>query len=146
MVSDFSANPYLFRHTERWLSKRGHRPLSAVQDQIGSQATKAMYFLRRSGLRPSLPGVWARDGDLTAIETYPTPCRDSERVRTALGALNFEGVHRDIKDAAVCAVIASMFAAHRDELAGPNPELPEGEGWIWVPTEVLKPVGAARAP
>jgi len=46
-----AANPLLLRDTERWLAQNGHMPLSAVQDQIGSQSTKGMAFL--SGLAGS---------------------------------------------------------------------------------------------
>lgn len=40
LVESSATNPYLFRKTERYLFQHGLRPLSAIKDMIGSQATK----------------------------------------------------------------------------------------------------------
>jgi hypothetical protein len=39
-IGESHTNPYLFRQTERHLFQRGLKPLSAIKDMIGSQATK----------------------------------------------------------------------------------------------------------
>jgi|688.fasta_scaffold384539_2 hypothetical protein len=129
-------NPILTRETE----KRFGNPLSVIQDQIGSQSTKAMYLL--SLLKPSREstGVWKTTSpNLTIIETYPAPCMRS---------LAFIEHMKDIKpktttisssdkfDALICANLAYCFE-------NPPPENPidsppagiDPEGWIFAPKE-----------
>lgn len=72
-------NPYLFRAQELELFTEGHRPLSAVRDMIGSQSTKAIYFLNRGQLKCSSVGVWERDS-MVAIETYPAVAQQERKV------------------------------------------------------------------
>ena len=131
-------NPILTRKTE----KRFGNPLSVIQDQIGSQSTKAMYLL--SLLKPARvsTGVWKTTSpNLTIIETYPAPCMRS---------LAFIEHMKDIKpktttisssdkfDALICANLAYCFE-------NPPPENPidsppagiDPEGWIFAPETIL---------
>lgn len=77
-------NRYLFRHTERHLFERGLRPLSAIKDMIGSQATKGMHVLSKFALKIESCGVWTDGIGFRAIETYPTACRDTPEVKKLL--------------------------------------------------------------
>ena len=142
-------NSILLRHTERWLSDRGYAPLSAVQDLIGSQATKGMAFLSRLGLRVTTTGVWegtVGGTRVTAIETYPTPCGHSHALQQlrARCAGWTDGTAADIHDAGVCALAAAMFVSDTGRptdqrlLAPPVEGTPPREGWIWVPQDCLK--------
>jgi len=71
-IGHSDTNPYLFRHTEQFLFDHGLKPLSAIKDMIGSQATKGMHVLARFAPKAAQCGVWT-DGDmLTAIEAYPS--------------------------------------------------------------------------
>src|SRR5271165_5881069 len=110
----YSENPYLYRQTERWLFSKNFPPLSAIKDMIGSQATKGMHLIRKLGLKPSSDrcGVWS-NGKVTAIETYPTPCKgplcSTVKLFSSLqqpGLLNQD----DKIDAVYCALIAYLFA------------------------------------
>lgn len=137
-------NPLLMRATERWLYDRGHRPLSAVQDLIGSQSTKGLAVLSALGLREERPGVWTGvvgGVALTAVEAYPAPCQRSASVlalqaplAAALGPVN-----EDVTDALTCALVAHLFAVQPQQLAAPPEDLPTGEGWIQVPWDCLAP-------
>src|ERR1035441_9363038 len=60
-------NPYLYRIQERRPFVGKHYALSPVKDMIGSQSTKAIYFLRRAGLPPTSVGIWGSES-LTRIE------------------------------------------------------------------------------
>jgi hypothetical protein len=105
--------------------------MSAVQDSIGSQASKGMHVIARFAPRIVECGVWSGGkGRLTAIETYPTPCRGSALVLERLDGHLYGDSDRD--DAEVCAIIASIFATDRGRLQCPGPEVPEREGWIWI--------------
>ena len=44
-IGESETNPYLFRSAERFLFRHGIKPLSAIKDMIGSQATKGMHAL-----------------------------------------------------------------------------------------------------
>ena len=124
-------NRYLFRHTERHLFEKGLRPLSAIKDMIGSQATKGMHVLAKFAPRIESCGVWTDGHGFRAIETYPTACRDTPEVRELLkGSLSLG--HDDKDDAHVCAVVAHLFATKRDTLEDPDATVPRSEGWIWV--------------
>jgi hypothetical protein len=129
-------NPYLFRHTERWLFQRGLKPLSSIKDMIGSQATKGMHVLAKFAPTAVRCGVWQGD-HLTAIEAYPSACKTSDTVRALqlrYGAL----AHDDLDDALTCALIAFLFANQPDALYAPEPQIPLSEGWIWVPKDGLR--------
>jgi hypothetical protein len=125
-------NRYLFRLTERQLFEHGLRPLSAIKDMIGSQATKGMHVLAKFASKTESCGVWT-DGDcLRVIETYPAACRDAKLVNACLGGSKSLG-HDDKDDARICAVIAHLFATQRAALEQPPADVPLGEGWIWIP-------------
>lgn len=132
-------NPLLTRKTE----KRFDNPLSVIQDQIGSQSTKAMYLL--SLLKPHKinTGVWkTKYPNLTIIETYPAPCMRS---------LAFIQHMKDIKpepptisspdkfDALVCANLAWCFEnpPHNNSIDSPPAEIDPAEGWIFAPETIL---------
>ncbi len=125
-------NRYLFRETERHVLRRGKRPLSAVKDMIGSQATKGMHALAKFAPIIESCGVWTDGRSLTAIETYPSVCRRTPRV---VGFLDGRPTlkHADCQDARVCALVAYLFATDRKALEPPGEDVSEGEGWIWVP-------------
>lgn len=124
-------NQYLFRLTERRLaSAEDLKPLSAIRDRIGSQATKAMHLKSRFKLRRKRTGVWTDGRCLTVIETYPSLCRarlDQDR------ATDLSPGKADIEDARICARIARDFDIRYEELEPPPPDAPADEGWIWAP-------------
>jgi len=125
-------NRYLFRHTERHLFGRGLKPLSAIKDMIGSQATKGMHVLAKFAQKIESCGVWTDGHGFRAIETYPTSCRDTPEVKKLLKGCKTLG-HVDKDDARVCAVVAHLFATERGTLEEPGDTVPSSEGWIWVP-------------
>jgi len=45
--------------------------------------------------------------------------------------------HEDKSDALTCALVAYQFDQKREVLAAPDELVPPGEGWIWVPGDVL---------
>lgn len=124
-------NRYLFRHTERRLFERGLKPLSAIKDMIGSQATKGMHVLAKFCPKTESCGVWTDGIGFRAIETYPSACRDTPEVKRLLKGSKTLG-HADIDDARVCAVVAFLFATKRETLEEPDAAAPSTEGWIWV--------------
>lgn len=149
---DFRQNPYLFRETERFLAAHGFEPLSAVKDMIGSQATKAMHFLRAIGSQRSGVGVWKssiEQGDLVAIETYPSACERSTMFRDVFSTVEQaddfqrhisergEAYRQDVRDALRCAVIAYLYAENPACLKPPASRTSPEEGWIWVPEDAL---------
>jgi hypothetical protein len=138
-VEGSAANPYLFRQTERNLFEQGIRPLSAVKDMIGSQATKGMHALAKFAPRVASCGVWT-DGDaLTAIEAYPSPCKNSALVDALLlpYAEWRQANHQDKVDALTCALIAYCFKVRPEALVPPGDGVPASEGWIWLPEDAL---------
>lgn len=147
-------NKLLFRETDRLLSRKGHRPLSVVQDQISSQSTKGIYFLEKAGLTRTRTGVWSgfyKDLNLsvTAIETYPAPCKKCGVFEDLVPAVSMnkeflealpktEDEAKDVWDALACALVAFRFAKDTSSLLPPEEaggEIPADEGWIWVPRE-----------
>lgn len=133
-VGEFKDNRYLFRHTERHLRDQGLKPLSAVQDQLGSQATKGMHVLANFAPKIESCGVWT-DGEMyTAIESYPAPAREAASIKRLLVGRN-RLKPDDIEDARTCALVAYLFATEREALNGPGPEVPQREGWIWLPRD-----------
>jgi hypothetical protein len=133
-LADSGTNPYLFRQTERHLFQRGLRPLSAIKDMIGSQATKGMHALAKFAPVVESCGVWTDGRGYRAIETYPTACRDAKVVQGLLNARESLGSN-DLEDARTCAFVAHLFATDRDSLERPSPGVPHSEGWIWVPKD-----------
>ncbi len=136
-IGAFKTNPYLFRRTEQYLSEQGFKPpLSAIQDQIGSQATKGIHVLARFAPKIVECGVWSDDKNLTIIETYPSPCKVSKTIQ-ALRRPYPPLIHGDCEDALICALVASLFTEKRDALMPPEAEVSSNEGWIWVPRDAF---------
>jgi len=139
-IEEFKSNPYLFRRTERFLGQQGFKqPLSTIQDQIGSQATKGMHVLARFAPKVVECGVWSDGDDLTVIETYPTPCSESKIIQEILAQGGYPQFPNkdDRKDALTCALIAHMFAEKRGDLLPPEQDVSPGEGWIWIPKDAM---------
>ena len=124
-------NRYLFRYTERHLFEQGWKPLSAVKDMIGSQATKGMHFLAKFAPQIESCGVWTDGHGFHAIETYPTVCRDTKMIKTLLHGQS-KLKPDDLEDARTCALVAHLFATERSTLEAPDDKVPHREGWIWV--------------
>lgn len=142
-VQGSSTNPYLFRQTERRLFEQGIRPLFAVKDMIGSQATKGMHALAKFAPQVARCGVWT-DGDaLTAIEAYPSPCKHSAQMDALLlPYAEWRQVnHQDKLDALTCALIAYCFRVQPETLVRPDDGVPASEGWIWLPKDPMPAVG-----
>lgn len=135
-VGNSETNPYLFRQTEHFLFERGLKPLSAIKDMIGSQATKGMHVLARFAPHVASCGVWTDGAALTAIEAYPSGAKGSatiQRLRARYSPLG----HVDEADALTCALIGYLHAEQREALAGPPETVPACEGWIWVPKDAV---------
>lgn len=131
-IGEWSANPYLFRRTERRLFESGLSPLSAVKDMIGSQATKGIHVLGKFAPNVASCGVWTNGSVFRAIETYPTACRDTSAVKALLKGTP-KLWHADVEDARTCALMAFLFATDTKCLEHPPADIPTCEGWIWVP-------------
>jgi predicted nuclease with RNAse H fold len=127
-----SANPYLFRMTERHLAKAGLTPLSAVKDMIGSQASKAIHAVKRFAPKLQSTGVWTDGGQLVVVETYPAACRKLYPPIDEI-ILFSDSQHVDIRDASICAVVAHWYCFRDIALEPPPSHCPEVEGWIWLP-------------
>lgn len=137
------SNPFLLRETERFLYDHGHRPLSAVQDMIGSQSTKAMLLIHRLRLSPSDTGFWKGSigkADVELFETYPAPCKKSNKASELYKkVMNVpKDMSQDQVDALYCALIAWFFSKNRTALEQPRKGIKKAEGWIWVPKDCLK--------
>jgi hypothetical protein len=135
-VGNSATNPYLFRQTERFLFEHGLKPLSAIKDMIGSQATKGMHVLAKFASQTLRCGVWSDGKRLTAIEAYPSACKTSATVKglqQPFGQL----AHEDLDDALTCALLGYLFDTHPDKLISPGASVPASEGWIWVPKDGL---------
>ncbi|MEJ1382036.1 MAG: hypothetical protein RPU52_06300 [Candidatus Sedimenticola sp. (ex Thyasira tokunagai)] len=135
-IGESGTNPYLYRETERFLVRHGIKPLSAIKDMIGSQATKGMHALAKFSSESSGCGVWTNDKMLTAIEAYPSPCKRSTIVK-ALRDGYPPLKHGDEEDALTCALVAYLFSQRREELVMPMADVPKREGWIWIPKDVF---------
>ena len=48
--------------------------------------------------------------------------------------------HLDMEDALTCALVAYLYAARIDALCAPPEDIPDAEGWIWFPADVLRQV------
>lgn len=147
-IGESERNPYLYRHTEQYLFAHGIRPLSAVKDMIGSQATKGMHVLARFAPHTLGCGVWGDGECLSVLEAYPSPCKQSANMQTLLDRYasrqgetrNWPAPldHADKRDALLCALLASLFSRDRPRLASPPRDIPASEGWIWVPQDALR--------
>lgn len=137
LVGDSETNPYLFRQTEHFLFQQGLKPLSAIKDMIGSQATKGMHVLAKFAPKGVSCGVWSDGAVLTAIEAYPSVCKGSATMRSLRHGYPALG-HEDEDDALACALLAYLYAEQPGKLAWPSENVSSREGWIWVPKDVLK--------
>lgn len=145
-LNKYCENTYLFRETELMLFQHGFRPLSAVQDKIGSQATKGLHFLRKFGFTSSQSGVWQLNQSNQnqcqnhALESYPTVLKTSALVAQYIEQLSsqtdFNSWHQDIQDAAYCAIAAMLYQQQPNIMATPTADV-TAEGWIYVPKECL---------
>jgi hypothetical protein len=141
-IEHSASNPYLFRLTERVLFERGLKPLSAVKDMLGSQATKGMHVLAKFAPKVHQPGVWSdlwnEPGEqLLAFEGYPSACKKSMLLQGLVSKYPVL-TPTDKQDALLCALLASVWANTPTALFNPLPETPTNEGWIWVPEDSLK--------
>jgi hypothetical protein len=135
------SNPYLFRATERFLFAHGLRPLSAVKDMIGSQATKGLHVLGRFAPYREGAGLWTSSPDarlrLTAFEAWPSACKGSASLQALRAPYPGLG-HDDKDDALLCALLAWALAEQPGLLAHPSADIPPREGWIYVPRDALR--------
>ena len=124
---DYKSNPFLFRLTEQFVKeKTGNQCRSMIQDKIGSQATKIMFFLKHFSFKQKEIGVWKTDDNkATAIEVYPKL------------ASNYDPNKKTDKyDAVKCCEIAEKFANERNAFFAPEDCLKimgdtiKKEGWI----------------
>lgn len=149
---------YLYRYTESYLSGRGLRPLSAVKDMIGSQASKGMHALARFAPHIVRCGVWGDGNGLAAIEAYPAACRHSATIDRLLSPFRSVALdapaeawlaefgHEDQQDALRCALVGHLFATRPETLAAPPADVSPNEGWIWVPEDGLQVCEASARP
>jgi hypothetical protein len=135
-VGKSDTNPYLFRQTERLLFEHGLKPLSAIKDMIGSQATKGMHVLAKFAPQTLGCGVWSDGKRFTAIEAYPSACKTSATMQQLIGRYPTMD-HEDKQDALACALLGYLFASEPAKLATPDNSVPEAEGWIWVPLDAV---------
>ncbi len=56
------------------------KPLSAIEDMIGSQTTKGMHVFAKFALKIERLGVWTDAAGFTVIEAYPSGCKGSATV------------------------------------------------------------------
>lgn len=138
-------NRYAFRETDRVIAERFKMPLSASFDKLGNNASVAMHYAlgwREQGLRVLPFDVDDGVSDI-AIEVYPAIVCESaggDRPSWLQPILNLaEGLERgsDTQDALVCAALALAYhscgTGGLPRMAGPDRELPKGEGWIYTP-------------
>lgn len=135
-VDRSDSNPYLFRQTEQFLFQRGLKPLSAVKDMIGSQATKGMHAIARFAPQVVRCGVWSDGQRLTVIEAYPSACKHSATVKALQKRFGMLA-HDDLYDALTCALLAHLFDKRPAKLIPPGSDVRVSEGWIWVPRDGL---------
>jgi hypothetical protein len=156
-------NNILFRRTDQILVENGHRPLSVVQDLISSASTKGMFFLERARLTQTQLGIWTGDEKprrlrVTAIETYPAPCKKGQMFDAAVAEIakaedfrkvcdRKRHVEADVKDALYCALVAFELVHRREGLLSPDSAghpVSAEEGWIWIPRECYPKIAGSR--
>ena len=153
-IDGYADNAYVFRQTDRYLFSLGLKPLSPINDMIGSQATKGIHFLNKFiGVAPIAKGVWSRE-QFTAIEAYPSACKKSQLIHSLLQAFREKAeiealphklpeidsfqeaiFHEDVRDSLVCALIAYLFNQKPQTLIQPMLETSSQEGWIFAPQD-----------
>ena len=102
--------------------------MSVIQDSIGSQSTKVIYFLRHFQFKQENVGIWETVNGNIAIETYPSVVGEKGN---------------DIDDAKICATLAWRCRHDKSSLYQPDEATDnfdletikkiKKEGWIWFP-------------
>lgn len=157
-IENHEFNPYLYRYTERKLFEHGLKPLSAIKDMIGSQATKGMHLLAKFIPNIKQTGVWTDGKQLEAIEVYPSACKHSAAIESYvkqyvyavqgqdgnimqnLKNVTFSGIdHEDERDGLFCALLAWMYINEPEALLQPDEMVSVMEGWIFVPADIKPP-------
>jgi len=86
-------------------------------------------------------GIWTDGALLTCIEAYPSGCKQFEVIQSQIREIGSTGakliLHQDKQDALVCALKAYFFSFRRDMLTQPPEDIPNQEGWIWIPKDSL---------
>ena len=134
-------NHFLLRECERELYDEDIQPLSAVQDMLGSQSTKVLFFLHKFDFC-NQEGVWTKDNS-KVYETYPTIIAKRlgnlpqvtqfyHQVSRKSGIISQvykpQQVERqDFKDALLA------LAAIKKGFQVPERSINKIEGWIWLP-------------
>lgn len=135
-------NHFLLRECERELPE-DIQPLSAVQDMLGSQSTKVLFFLHKFDF-DNQGGVWTKD-DSKVYETYPAMIaksleeKDLPKVshyyhqvsrESGIKSLGYTPKiieRQDFKDALLA------LAAIKMGFKEPETPINKIEGWIWLP-------------
>ena len=141
-------SPLAYRECERIVHRTyGKKPLSAVFDKLGNNATVGIVHARRwrdtHGFRV-LPFQEGGNGNRMIIEVYPALVKRGPSATPGIAKLlpSQLMVGTDEYDAAICSVLAlSHGLAGRDPelptLNGPSPEMDaskvQSEGWIYAP-------------
>lgn len=140
-------NCFLLRECERELPFEDIQPLSAVQDMLGSQSTKVLFFLRKFGFNNE-GSFWSKDGSMV-YETYPAIIakmledKDLPNVSKFYHAVSRQNGrksieyepqknHQDFKDALLA------LAALKTGFKEPEKQVNKIEGWIWLPEKTEK--------
>ncbi|WP_221564865.1 DUF429 domain-containing protein [Alkalihalobacillus sp. TS-13] len=141
-------NPYAYRETERHVYERfGKKPLSAPFDKLGNNATLAItyamnwYHEQSFVIHPQQR--WTR-GDKVIIEVYPALIKSFKPsdIKNKILSLIPDNIpiHTDAYDAAICALLALLYAGNGEVLKNiflKEPciklETATQEGWIYYP-------------
>ena len=110
-------NQYLYRRQSDYF-RANKKPLSAVKDMIGSQATKAMHVLAKFAHHAQSCGVWKRMGEFNHVEAYPASYKEFLLTKKLL-MNQTSRANEDIQDAAICAV-SHIYFVRIVELRSPS--------------------------
>ena len=145
-------NVFAYRDCERWiLEKHAKKPVSATYDKLGNNATQAMCLaqaLGEEGFRvvPQETSV----SELAVIEVYPgITKRGKKKSDRAIAPVECHLPDNlvpgtDPYDAAICAILAAVFAGKGGELGLPGlvdlqPGYDAAEGWVYgLPAEYVR--------
>lgn len=137
-------NVFAYRDCERWIREQhARKPLSAAFDRLGNNATLAMCLAQALGAQGfQLVPQQAVASDRAIIEVYPgITKRGKKKTDRAIAPVEryipdnlVPGT--DLYDAAICAILAAVFAGKGralglPELVGPEPGYDTAEGWIY---------------
>ena len=145
-------NPLAYRKCERWIKdEHSKTPLSAAFDKLGNGATLAIsltHTLKKEEF--SLVPQDALDSNKAIIEVYPGIVKvGARREMPAIEPVdklipNEIRTGSDQYDAAICAIMAAIFAGaagqlHLPKLDGFQPDYDPKEGWIYgLPAQFVK--------